>query len=189
MGGAWISRNGRGYDGDSCVITVAPKSRTHSSSAPRSTVDSQFEIWSATSLPIPSTLRRSPRLAERTCCGCLKTSSNLRSRTGPTVGSMLSAMHASVAFMKVHCERLACGQNTQAGGSRYFKTGSRLRPAQLGQIVWVARWFVDFLHLTRQLHHRDARQATAWFRPRHEASFAFAPSACHPSCPFANALR
>src|SRR6266550_3615126 len=99
MGGAWISRNGRGYDGDSCVITVAPKSRTRSSSAARSTVDSHVEIWSATSLPIPSTLRSSLRFATRTCCGSLKTSSNFRSLTGPTVGSMLSVMHASVAFM------------------------------------------------------------------------------------------
>src|SRR5206468_5434027 len=99
MGGAWISRNGRGYDGDPCVITVAPKSRTRLSSAARSTVDSHVEIWSATSLPIPSTLRSSLRFATRTCCGSLKTSSNFRSLTGPTVGSMLSVMHASVAFI------------------------------------------------------------------------------------------
>src|SRR5947207_7573940 len=99
MGGAWISRNGRGYDGDSCVITVAPKSRTRVSSAATSTVDSQVEICSATSLPIPSTLRSSLRFATRTCCGSLKTSSNFRSLTGPTVGNILSAMHASVAFM------------------------------------------------------------------------------------------
>jgi hypothetical protein len=54
----------------------------------------------------------------------------LRNRTGPTVGSMLSAMQASVASIRkvARASPLAIGPTVQAGGSRYFKTESRLRP-------------------------------------------------------------
>src|SRR5207248_4655010 len=92
-----------GYSGDSWVITLAPKSEIRFSSAARSTIDSQFEICSATSLPIPSILRSSSRLAARTRSGRRKTSRSLRNRTGPIVGNMLSAIHASVEF--IECER------------------------------------------------------------------------------------
>src|SRR5207245_1046230 len=73
-------------------MTVAPKSRTRLSSAERSTVDSQLEIWSATSLPIPSTLRSSVRFAARICCGSLKTSSSFRSRS--SAGTTTQQLHA-----------------------------------------------------------------------------------------------
>jgi hypothetical protein len=69
------------------------------SSAERSTVLSQFAICSATSLPIPSTVRNSARFADRIRSGVLKTSSSLRRRTGPIFATMLSAMQASVLFI------------------------------------------------------------------------------------------
>ena len=51
------------------VITLASNSEIRFNSAVRSTIDSQFEICSATSLPIPSILRSSSRLATRTRSG------------------------------------------------------------------------------------------------------------------------
>ncbi len=49
----------------------------------------------ATSLPMPSTVRSSLPGAPRIRFGVSKTSSSFRSCTGPIVGSILSAMHAS----------------------------------------------------------------------------------------------
>src|ERR1041385_4085953 len=49
---------------------------------------------------MPSTLRSSSRLAASTRSGFSKTSSSLRKRTGPTVGSMFSAIHASAEFIE-----------------------------------------------------------------------------------------
>src|SRR5947209_7553435 len=68
-------------------------------SAERSTIFSQFEICSATSAPIPSTARKAEPRADKIFSGVSKTWSNFRNRTGPIVGSMFSAMHASVEFM------------------------------------------------------------------------------------------
>src|SRR5947207_12840641 len=48
---------------------------------------------------MPSTARSASRFAARIRSGVSKTSSNFRSRTGPIVGSMLSAMLASVGVM------------------------------------------------------------------------------------------
>src|ERR1700688_2753705 len=53
----------------------------------------------ASSAPTPSTSRNCPARAASTCSGVPKTASNLRKRTGPTPGTILSAMLASVKFM------------------------------------------------------------------------------------------
>src|SRR5437588_8326929 len=100
-------------------MTLAPKSEILFSSAARSTIDSQFEICPATSLPIPSILRSSSRLAARTRSGSRKTSRSLRNRTGPIVGNILSAIHASVEFIE---DKQAIGVNRS-----YFEA-TRRRP-------------------------------------------------------------
>src|SRR4051794_9735365 len=48
---------------------------------------------------MPSTARKASRLAERIRSGDSKISSSFRRRTGPMVGSILSAMQASVGVM------------------------------------------------------------------------------------------
>src|ERR1044071_9812279 len=138
---------------------------------------------------MPSTLRRSLRLAARICCGSRKTSSNLRNRTGPTVGNMLSAIQASVAFMgKVaQASRLRLSRTPQAGGSRYLRREFRLRLVLQTPISSAVRWVAGFL--PRRFRPEGGLREVAYFRPPRAGGSVFVRSAYRPKCPFAAALR
>src|SRR4051794_16643261 len=97
--------------------------------------------------------------------GVSNTSRNFRSRAGPIVGSMLSAMQASVGVMELQNAELS----RLDGVSPYqMKTESRRRPGRraLLSVAEPAGWNANrrsFLHPLRLLRRHEERRASAYF--------------------------
>src|SRR5439155_851765 len=129
--------------------------------------------------------------------GSLKICRSFRNRTGPTVGSMLSAMHASVEFINSCRGRRCRPREANSFPYKKSKTEFRRRPARRRRRLSAAEQVYSDAILARlrrlPLRHRlrrgDDRQAIASFRRSRAACSAFVRFVCRPRCPIGDGLR